>query len=77
MLTAAAAGGALVVSAMTTAAAAQSAPARVAIADTLPQWATARERGGSHKPPRSRRPELAWPAAVLLAAGLVIIRRDA
>jgi subtilase family serine protease len=44
MLTAAAAGCALVVSAMTTAAAAQPAPARVAIADTHPQWATASTR---------------------------------
>ena len=40
MLTAAAAGCALVVSAMTTAAAAQPGPAREAIADTHPQWAT-------------------------------------
>jgi subtilase family serine protease len=42
--TAAAAGCALVVSAMTTAAAAQPGPARVAIADTHPQWATASTR---------------------------------
>jgi subtilase family serine protease len=40
MLTAAAAGCALVVSVMTTAAAAQPSPAREAIADTHPQWAT-------------------------------------